>query len=554
MTETSTSPQEPQRARWFWQRRLQYRLMLAFGLLFLAVLTLLMLYVLDVVYETQLNQAEHDLEIESFLIANALEDPLSGYAAEFERYEEDDEDVDEEDDEDHGEDDHKDEDHEQGGGGESENEGSAEAATISQVVQTSTRVQQLVEWYADDAESRVTILDASGAVVADSHHPSDQVSNQATMPEVEAALQFSEQHDIRSDEFTDERTLYAAAPIQLGNNLLGVVRLARPMSEVLEPIRNMLASLIVATLGATLLVMVLAVWLSRYLVRPLRSLEETAHAVGEGNFDQRTRVMTPDEIGTVAIAFNDMVERLQRLVQGQRLFIANASHELRTPLTNIKLRSEALIDLADGEQSEEDLALTRRYIEEIDSEADRLSRLANTLLDLSRLDSLDRKPATEGVDLAPLLHSIANSIQLRVEQSRQTFDVSIPETLPLLHVWPDQIETIVLNLLDNAIKYTPPGGTIGLKADISSQHCRLRVEDTGPGIPTDELPQIFGQFYRVDKARSRQETGFGVGSGAGLGLSLIKTLVERNGGAISVESELGRGSVFTVLFSIEEVD
>ncbi len=540
MTETATtnrsaSSQEEPSARWFWQRRLQYRLMLAFGLLFLAVLTLLMLYVLDVVYEAQLNQAEHDLEIEAFLIANALEDPLSGYAVEFEEHDDEEHDNEDHDGEDHDGEDHDGEDHEK-------------TTIIAGATAPPTRVQQLVEWYADDAESRVTILDARGVVIGDSHYPSEQVSNQADVPEVTAALQLSEQHDIRLDEFTGAETLFAAAPIQLGNNLLGVVRLARPMSEVLEPIRNMLASLIVATLGATLLVMVLAVWLSRYLVRPLRSLEETAHAVGEGDFNQRTRVMTADEIGTVAIAFNDMVGRLQRLIQGQRLFIANASHELRTPLTNIKLRSEALVDLADGAQSEEDRALTRRYIEEIDSEADRLSRLANTLLDLSRLDSLDRKPATEGVDLAPLLHSIAHSIQLRVDQAQQTFDVNIPETLPPLQVWPDQIETIILNLLDNAIKYTPPGGTIGLNADVTSHHCRLRVKDTGPGIPTDELAHIFEQFYRVDKARSRQETGFGVGSGAGLGLSLIKTLVERNGGAISVESKLDSGSVFTVTF------
>ena len=541
MAETPTIPQEP-RARWLWQRRLQYRLMLAFGLLFLTVLTLLMLYVLDIVYETQLNQAEHDLEIESFLIANALEDPLSGYAVEFEEHE-----GAESEEDDYSEDDHADDDEE---GSDDEEDG--QTSGIIPATRASTRVQQLVEWYADDAGSRVTILDARGVVIADSHYPPGQVANQANRPEVEAALQLSEQHDIRSDEFTDVETLHAAAPIQLGNNLLGVVRLARPMSEILEPIRKMVANLIVATLVATLLVMILAVWLSRYLVRPLRSLEETAHAVGEGDFNQRTTVMTADEIGTVAVAFNNMVERVQRLIQGQRLFIANASHELRTPLTNIKLRSEALVDLVDGQQTDDELALTRRYIGEIDSEADRLSRLANTLLDLSRLDSLDQKPATEGVDLAPILHAIANSIQLRVDQAQQTLDVDIPQKLPLLRVWPDQIETIILNLLDNAIKYTPPGGTIGLKADVVTHHCRLRVEDTGPGIPAAEVPHIFEQFYRVDKARSRQKTGFGIGSGVGLGLSLIKTLVARNGGIIGVESELGRGSVFTVLFSISE--
>ena len=546
MAETPTITQEP-RARWLWQRRLQYRLMLAFGLLFLTVLTLLMFYVLDIVYETQLNQAEHDLEIESFLIANALEDPLSGYAVEFEEHEGAELEEDDDSEDDHAEDDHA-EDDEEG----SDDEEDGQTAGVVPDTRASTRVQQLVEWYADDAGSRVTILDARGVVIADSHYPPGQVANQANRPEVEAALQLSEQHDIRSDEFIDVETLFAAAPIQLGNNLLGVVRLARPMSEILEPIRKMVANLIAATLVATLLVMILAVWLSRYLVRPLRSLEETAHAVGEGDFNQRTTVMTADEIGTVAVAFNNMVERVQRLIQGQRLFIANASHELRTPLTNIKLRSEALVDLVDGQLSDDELALTRRYIGEIDSEADRLSRLANTLLDLSRLDSLDQKPATEGVDLAPLLHAIANSIQLRVVQAQQTLDVDIPQKLPLLRVWPDQIETIILNLLDNAIKYTPPGGTIGLKADVVTHHCRLRVEDTGPGIPAAEVPHIFEQFYRVDKARSRQKTGFGIGSGAGLGLSLIKTLVARNGGIIGVESELGRGSVFTVLFSIAE--
>ena len=546
MAETPTITQEP-RARWLWQRRLQYRLMLAFGLLFLTVLTLLMFYVLDIVYETQLNQAEHDLEIESFLIANALEDPLSGYAVEFEEHEGAELEEDDDSEDDHAEDDHAEDDEER-----SDDEEDGQTAGVVPDTRASTRVQQLVEWYADDAGSRVTILDARGVVIADSHYPPGQVANQANRPEVEAALQLSEQHDIRSDEFIDVETLFAAAPIQLGNNLLGVVRLARPMSEILEPIRKMVANLIAATLVATLLVMILAVWLSRYLVRPLRSLEETAHAVGEGDFNQRTTVMTADEIGTVAVAFNNMVERVQRLIQGQRLFIANASHELRTPLTNIKLRSEALVDLVDGQLSDDELALTRRYIGEIDSEADRLSRLANTLLDLSRLDSLDQKPATEGVDLAPLLHAIANSIQLRVVQAQQTLDVDIPQKLPLLRVWPDQIETIILNLLDNAIKYTPPGGTIGLKADVVTHHCRLRVEDTGPGIPAAEVPHIFEQFYRVDKARSRQKTGFGIGSGAGLGLSLIKTLVARNGGIIGVESELGRGSVFTVLFSIAE--
>jgi signal transduction histidine kinase len=281
------------------------------------------------------------------------------------------------------------------------------------------------------------------------------------------------------------------------------------------------------------------------LVEPIQHLEKTALAIAHGDLSKQATVETTDEVGALADTFNYMIGELRGLIDKQRLFIANASHELRTPLTNIKLRSEALLDLGDEEPS-----VRQRYISEIDSEADRLGRLANTLLDLSRIETACRAPAREAIDLAPVLLAVVKSVRLRMNQAHLTFKVQIPPQLPPLAVWSDQVEAIVLNLLDNAIKYTPSGGTIRFQATVEQADCVLRVQDNGPGIPPEDLPYVFDRFYRVDKARSRQSARLSIGSGVGLGLAIVKTLVEQNNGSVQIESMIGQGTTLVVKFPL----
>jgi two-component system OmpR family sensor kinase len=520
--------------RWPWQRSLQTRLVVAYGGLFLVVLALLMAVVVRVVYQAQLSDAEHNLKIQAFLAANALEDPLSGYASEFEEYARWESERDHRGEDGLSDDDHSDDDHRPQTTG-------PDGAGIAR------RLQAVASLYASDTNARITILEPQGDAVADSTYPFTEVANQFSQIEVQAALDGKEQHDIRLDEFTGRLTIYAAAPIQQNGQLLGVVQIAQPMDEITGAIARLALSLVAAGLFALAATTGLGIWISRRLVQPVRGLEAASLAIAQGDLSQQVPVTSADELGALARAFNRMVGELQRMIEQQRLFIANASHELRTPLTNIKLRSEALLGGLLDERT-----MAERYLAEIDSEADRLTRLANTLLDLSRLENDHHPLPTSEVDLIPVFAGVVQALSLRFGKANQRLHIELPDQLPGLRVWPEQAEAIVVNLLDNAIKFTPPGGDVHLSAQVVDGECRIRVEDTGPGIPTDELPLIFQRFYRVDKARSRYQNRNAIGTGAGLGLSIVAALVTQNRGRIWAENSPAGGAAFTVAFPLSQ--
>ncbi len=533
-------------SRWPWQRSLQVRLILAFGGTFLVILALLTFWISREVYRTYIDSAEHDLEVAAFLAANALEDPLSGYANEFEQYQRweaehqlaeagqsssDDQTGKSDDDEEHDDDSAR-----------------ATATPIPppppSVEIVLPRLQGVAEVYANDSGARVTILDNAGHAVADSHSPISAISRQNDQPEFKAALTGNELGDIRLDPSTGKQTMYTAAPIQQGSNVLGIVQLSKPMEAVEENARSLLMTVLLAGLAAVLASTLLAIWISRQLVRPIERMETAALAAAGGDLDQQVPVQTSDELGALASAFNYMVGEVRTMLEQQRAFVANASHELRTPLTNIKLRIEAVRTLG-----EEDGELSTRYLAEIESEADRLTRLANQLLDLAHLESdADMTPA-EATDVAPSLRDTAEIMSLRAQQQGVALHVDVPAMLPPCRVHPDDVEEAVVNLLDNAIKYTPRGGSVTLSAAHDGGRVQIRIADTGPGIPAADLPHIFDRFYRVDKVRSRSKgAALGAGSGAGLGLAIARQLVEHNAGQIRVESVPGQGTTFVLSF------
>ncbi len=530
---TKPTPRQPRRpaARWPWQRSLGSRIAFTYGAVFLVVLALLLVRIGQVVYRAQIEEAEHNLELDAFLAANALEDPLNGYATEFEAYAA------------------WELEHQEAGSEEEILEYKPLSANaLAATNQVAERLQQIAAVYATDIGARVTIMDPRGHVVADSVYPFYQVPNQLDQIEVQTALQGEEQHDIRTDPFTGQTTLYVAAPIQQGSQILGIVQLSRPMQAIHANIRRLLFQLAGTGLVALLLVTMLGIWIGRHLAHPVQELEQAALAIAQGDFEQQVPAQTADELGALAQAFNHMVAQVRRMMEQQRIFVANASHELRTPLTNIKLRTETLLH-----GGQEDPLLRERYLTEIDAEADRLGRLANVLLDLSQLDetaSASQLPP-EPVNMGPNLIAVARAMRLRTNRAGLKFQALIPEEIPL-RVWPDQVEAILANLLDNAAKYTPPGGEVTLKIQLLEDRCQIRVEDTGPGIPEEERPLIFERFYRLNKARSRYQAQEGIGSGAGLGLSIVKTLTERNGGRIWVENRPGGGSAFVVEFPLAE--
>ncbi len=240
---------------------------------------------------------------------------------------------------------------------------------------------------------------------------------------------------------------------------------------------------------------------------------------------------------TLVLVAQDVTE-VRRLEQMRREFVGNVSHELKTPLTSIRGLVETLLSGA-----LEDPANNRRFVTLIDEDATRLSRLIDDLLQLSEIESKAVPLRLERVNIAVLLDDIQTSFGQRMKERRLACEIEIPPDTPAVQADPDRLRQVFVNLLDNAIKFTPEGGRIRLSARPRGPMLDISVSDTGVGIPEQDLPRIFERFYRVDKARSR-ELG-----GTGLGLSIVKHIVEAHGGTVSVVSRAQQGATFTVSLS-----
>jgi two-component system phosphate regulon sensor histidine kinase PhoR len=257
---------------------------------------------------------------------------------------------------------------------------------------------------------------------------------------------------------------------------------------------------------------------------------ETAETAGRRHFLQLIVIPDQHAPGGSLLVVQDLT-RIRRLETIRRDFVSNISHELRTPLASLKALTDTL---QDGALSDPEVA--PRFISRIATEVDALTQMAQELLDLSRIESgqveLEQKP------VAPkkLLASAAERMRLQAERAGLTLDVECPPNLPKVHADEPRIEQVLVNLIHNAVKFTPPGGDICLIAEAGEDCVRFAVRDSGVGIPADDVPRIFERFYRVDRSRA--------GGGTGLGLSISRHLVESHGGKIWAESREGKGSTF----------
>jgi len=267
--------------------------------------------------------------------------------------------------------------------------------------------------------------------------------------------------------------------------------------------------------------------------------EALLHLPGSGrSFELRVSPLAaarPEEPPGALILFFD-VTRLEALERVRREFVADVSHELRTPLTSIKAFVENLIEerLADRDESMKFLEIVRKH-------ADRMGELVDDLTDLSLIETGAIRLELESVDAAELAQEVAGTLALRARTAGVRIDVDVPQPLPIV-ADRRRLEQVLVNLVDNGIKFNRPGGTVRISGEVREGHPRITVEDTGVGIPSDQLEQVFHRFFRVDKARSR-ELG-----GTGLGLAIVKHLMRLHEGGVDVASELGRGSAFTLEF------
>ena len=239
-----------------------------------------------------------------------------------------------------------------------------------------------------------------------------------------------------------------------------------------------------------------------------------------------------DGKGGVIAVLHDITEQ-RRLDDARREFVANVSHELRTPLTNIRSYTETLLDAA----GDIPLDTEKQFLGVISSESERMARIVTDLLTLSRLDYGRMELRMTRFSLSALLHKVADAMKFTAEDSGHELTVDAPDSLPEITGDRERIEQVVVNILSNAVKYTPSGGHIRLAACEGEKNTvRITVQDDGIGIPAEDVPRLFERFYRVDKARSR------AAGGTGLGLAIAKEIVEKHGGHIELESEYGKGT------------
>jgi signal transduction histidine kinase len=306
--------------------------------------------------------------------------------------------------------------------------------------------------------------------------------------------------------------------------------------SIADELRNATAiAWLVPLAGVTVLLigLIIAWWVINRSVRPIQQIEATADEIRRGKLSARVPISSPDnELGQLSSTLNTTFARLQTAFERQKQFTSDAAHELRTPLAI--MISEAQTTLARLRTAEQ----YKEALEGCLEAAQEMRKLTDTLLDLARLDLHDAPIPSAEVDLADVAQTCIQRLQA-IATIHSVALKSDPAPAIVLNV-AERMSLVVTNLVLNAICYNRPGGEVLVRTWSDGDHSILTVADTGTGIASTDLPRIFDRFYRGDKARSRE------GGHAGLGLSICKTIVECDGGMIQVESEIGKGTLFTV--------
>jgi two-component system, OmpR family, sensor kinase len=394
------------------------------------------------------------------------------------------------------------------------------------------RIQAATDRHANRFGYAITVVSTEGHVISDSGpkglHEGDNISGDQEINESLAGI---------AAQATRRSWLYVAYPVRAAGHTSGVIRVGVPLTEINQRLNRDLIiflELIFATLVFTVMI---SLWLARRLTRPLTDMTSSARQVAKsGDISIFVPVQRHDEIGDLALSFNQMIGRLREEERSRQEFIANASHELKTPTMAIGSVVEAL-----QAGAAEDPDLRYKFLHSLENLVERQSNLLKDLLDIAKLDGGVEKDWSTEVALQEICQIAYEQVKQQANKRQVELSSTVTADGIMVAGSAVQLQRAIVNLLTNAINHTPQGGIVTLSTKLAEQdRVEIIITDTGTGIDPADLPHIFDRFYRGDKARTRTQ------GGTGLGLAITREIIARHHGTIDVESTPGQGSKFTM--------
>ncbi len=380
--------------------------------------------------------------------------------------------------------------------------------------------------------SRILVTDRSGMAIFDT--AGQNTETYILLPEIVHALNlndaFSWQYAFQSGTMESR----AATPIVSYGTTIGCVYMMEFDSQQGQLLKSLQTNVLQITLLLELFLILFSVAFSMTFSRRLQRIMNSMKIIQEGDYSHKGSMGGNDELTARGDEFDALTERLQTSEQKRRRFVSDASHELKTPLASIKLLTDSIL------QNDMDTETVREFVSDIGDEAERLNRMTEKLLSLTKVDG-QISEESEIIYISPTIRRVAKHLGLIADQAFIDITLNLEEDIPVL-ILEDDLYQIVYNLMENGIKYNVADGNLTVTLKRQDENAIIQISDTGMGIPEDALPHVFERFFRVDKARSRAS------GGSGLGLAIVRAIVQRNRGEINVESILGQGTTFTVTF------
>ncbi len=409
--------------------------------------------------------------------------------------------------------------------------------------------------FAHTAKVRLTFIHDDGTVLFESEIPEARLStieNHLYRKEIQDALNKGSGSTTRKSTTLSVDMLYLAKslreslPPSCTFEKVKFIRIGVPLTHVQETTVDIKNKVIYASIGVLLLIIILSLYISRKVSRPIQEMDIIASEVRSGNIDKRIPVRSSDEIGKLTETLNAMLDKLhedinklKKLETIRTEFLGNVSHELRTPIFAVQGMLETLL-----EGALDDADARKDFVQRALSNTQRLNTLLNDLIEISRIESGDMKMSFRYFNLQEFLTQVIAEMQPLAKARNVNLESTAPQDKIEVYGDRERLKQALFNLIDNAIKYNKPEGKVIVSSQIIGQQAKISVEDSGIGIEPDHISRIFERFYRIDKERSREA------GGTGLGLAIVKHITEAHGSKVEVQSKIGRGSTFSFLLKI----